>query len=81
MKTAMDAAGRIIVPKALRDELGLTPGLELAMEARDGLLVIEPLPTSVSLSRRGGVLVAKPSKPLPKLTGKDVRNALEGVRR
>jgi AbrB family looped-hinge helix DNA binding protein len=26
METTIDAAGRIVVPKALRDELGLTPG-------------------------------------------------------
>lgn len=26
METTIDAAGRIVVPKQLRDELGLTPG-------------------------------------------------------
>lgn len=26
MQTTIDAAGRIVVPKSLRDELGLTPG-------------------------------------------------------
>ncbi len=81
MRTAIDAAGRIIVPKGLRDELGLTAGVELEIRARDGLLVIEPVPTSVGLSRRKGVLVAKPSKQLPKLSGEAVREVLEGTRR
>ncbi len=38
MKTTIDAAGRIVVPKALRDELGLRPGTELELEAIDGRL-------------------------------------------
>ena len=81
MKTAIDAAGRVIVPKALRDELGLTAGRELEIQARDGVLVIEPLPTPVTLVRRGKRLVAKPKQDLPKLTLDQVRAALEGSRR
>ena len=61
MKTAIDAAGRIIVPKALRDELGLAPGRELSIRASGGALVVEPVPTAVALVRRGKAVVAKPS--------------------
>ena len=43
--TTIDGAGRIVVPKALRDALGLTPGTELEIMAADGLLEISPLPT------------------------------------
>ena len=81
MKTAIDSAGRIIVPKALRDQLGLEPGRDLEIRARDGALVIEPVPTPVALVKRGKGLVAKPNKPLPKLTQEAVRAALEGSRR
>ena len=81
MKTAIDGAGRIIVPKSLRDELGLSPGRELEIQARDGVLVVELLPTTVSLVRRGKALVAKPKEPLPPLTRDEVRAALEGARR
>jgi AbrB family looped-hinge helix DNA binding protein len=81
MKTAIDAAGRVIVPKALRDELGLVPGRELAISARDGVLVLEPLPTPVTLVRRGKKVVAKPAAPLPALTQDEVRAALDGTRR
>jgi AbrB family looped-hinge helix DNA binding protein len=81
MRTTIDAAGRIIVPKALRDELGLSPGRELEVRARDGGLTIDPLPTEVSLVRRGGILVAKPKTRLPRLTQEAVRDALEGTRR
>lgn len=81
MKTAIDAAGRIIIPKSLRDELGLHPGLTLEIRTSDGALLIEPLPTPVSLVRRGKRVVAKPAVRLPKLTQDEVRAALEGSRR
>lgn len=81
MRTAIDAAGRVIVPKALRDELGLSPGVPLEIRSLDGSLLIEPIPTPVTLTRRGKRLVAKPSVRLPKLTREEVRAALEGSRR
>jgi AbrB family looped-hinge helix DNA binding protein len=81
MRTAIDSAGRVVVPKALRDELGLAPGRALDIRARDGVLVIEPVPTPVTLVRRGKRLVAKPRAALPKLSQDQVRAALEGSRR
>jgi AbrB family looped-hinge helix DNA binding protein len=81
MKTAIDAAGRVVVPKVLRDELGFHPGLPLEIHTRDGALVIEPVPTPVKLVRRGKVMVAKPVIRLPTLTQEQVRAALEGLRR
>lgn len=81
MKTAIDAAGRVVVPKALRDEIGLRPGVSLEIYASDGALVIEPTPTPVTLVRRGKRLVAKPAARLPKLTQDEVRGVLEGSRR
>lgn len=40
MRVAIDAAGRIVVPKVLRDELGLTPGDELDVRSVDRHLEI-----------------------------------------
>jgi AbrB family looped-hinge helix DNA binding protein len=81
MKTAIDPAGRVVIPKALRDELGLLPGRELEIRAQDGALVLEPLPTQVKLARRGRRMVAVPAVRLPALTQDAVRAALEGSRR
>jgi AbrB family looped-hinge helix DNA binding protein len=81
MKAPMDAAGRVVVPKAIREELALEAGVELEISVRDGCMVLTPEPTAVSLVRRGKVMVAKAKEPMPKLTEKSVRDALEGTRR
>lgn len=52
MRVTLDAAGRLVVPKPLRDALGLKPGQALEIRAGDGRLEIEIAPTPVRL--RGG---------------------------
>lgn len=81
MRTAIDRAGRIVVPKALRDALGLTPGQPLDITVRDGRLEVEPVPTPMHLERRGKRIVAVPDTEVPPLTADTVRDALERVRR
>jgi AbrB family looped-hinge helix DNA binding protein len=81
MKSTIDAAGRIVVPKPLRQALGLNPGQRLEMRARDGRLEIEIVPTQVTLRKRGKGMVAIPDTELPALTAEQVRDTLERVRR
>ena len=81
MKTTIDAAGRVVVPKALRERLGLSGGRTLEIREREGRLEIEPAPTPMSLVRRGGGRVAVPSRKLPTLTDEIVRDTLEQIRR
>lgn len=82
MRTTIDAAGRIVVPKALRDELGLSPGRELEVAAVDGRLEISVPPTPMHLERSGGRVVAvSDAGPLPQLTAEQVRATLERARR
>lgn len=81
MRTTIDAAGRIVVPKPLRQELGLQAGQELEVSVRDGRIEIEAVPVPMRLVRRKGILVAVPERPLPPLTTDQVRDAIERVRR
>lgn len=55
MRTTIDAAGRVVIPKSLRDDLGFRPGeVELT---RDGAgLRIEPV-TEASLVEEEGLTV------------------------
>jgi AbrB family looped-hinge helix DNA binding protein len=81
MKTTIDSAGRIVVPKALRQALGLRPGQSLEIRATDGRLEIEVAATSMRLQRRGKNIVAVPDTKLPTLTAAEVRETLERIRR
>jgi AbrB family looped-hinge helix DNA binding protein len=81
MRTTIDAAGRIVLPKAIRDQLSLYGGQELEVLARDGKLEIEVPLTPMRLEERDGVTVAVTDVAMPPLTPELVRETLERVRR
>jgi len=81
MITTIDSAGRIVVPKALREALDLKPGQPLEIRAGDGRLEIAIASTPVELKKRGKGVVAVPRAELPKLTAEKVRETLERIRR
>jgi AbrB family looped-hinge helix DNA binding protein len=79
MKTVVDCAGRIVVPKALRQALSLKPGQLLDIRTRDGRLEVEIRPPALQ-RKRDKWLGAVPTT-RRRLTAEQVRNTLEGVRR
>ncbi len=81
MKTTIDQAGRIVVPKPLRDLIGLKAGQEVEVSAVDGRLEIAVSPTPMQLEDRAGIAVAVPGVDLPELTQEMVRETLEQLRR
>jgi AbrB family looped-hinge helix DNA binding protein len=81
MRTTIDPAGRIVIPKPLRDELGLTGRQTLEITASDGRLQIEVPPVPLTLRRRGKSLAAFPDTALPPLSAATVRETLEQLRR
>jgi len=81
VETTIDAAGRIVVPKPLRQALGLKPGQPLEIRAGDGHLEIEIAPTPMRLKKQGKGIVAVPDAKLPTLTAEQVRDTLECARR
>jgi AbrB family looped-hinge helix DNA binding protein len=81
MVTTIDGAGRIVVPKRLREELGFRPGQSLELSAVDGKLEIEHATTPMRLEKRKGRLVAVTDRAMPELTSELVRETLGQVRR
>ncbi len=76
----MDQAGRLVVPKAIREASRLAPGTRLRFRVRDGRIEIEPVPLEVSLERRGSVVVAVPQKGQAVLTAAEVEETTASLR-
>jgi AbrB family looped-hinge helix DNA binding protein len=73
----MDKAGRIRLPKAIRDAAGFQPGMELRVTLRDGRVEIEPEPIEIKIVRKGPFAVAVAMKPVPPLTHEMVQRMID----
>jgi len=81
MKTTIDRAGRLVVPKKIREVGGILPGSKLTIRVADGRIEIEPAPLEVRLVKRGSLTVAVPRKRVPPLTPESVGQTLDRLRR
>lgn len=77
----MDRSGRLVVPKALRDAAGIRPGDPLEIRVRDGILEIEPLPATIELVEKDGILIAVAPEGTPVLEADAVSATLDALRR
>ncbi len=80
MTVTMDRSGRLVVPKPIREEVGLRPGAPLRIRVRDGRIEIEPGYLEVRIVERGGFHVAEPLEPLPPLSRGEVRRLIRDLR-
>lgn len=57
MQLTIDKFGRVVLPKKIRDHLGVHTGLKLSViETRDGVL-LKPVPEASRLRRKQGILI------------------------
>lgn len=79
MRTTIDAAGRLVVPKPLRDELGFAPGTELELDAVDGRLEVSaPSRVRIEEGPHGPRFTAQGAE---QITAAQVRDLMERGRR
>jgi AbrB family looped-hinge helix DNA binding protein len=79
MFATIDAGGRVVVPKEVRERLGLRPGSRIVLREVQGCLEISPATTGVRLVDHEGTLVAVSDSDLPVLTAEQVRDAVEAT--
>jgi bifunctional DNA-binding transcriptional regulator/antitoxin component of YhaV-PrlF toxin-antitoxin module len=79
MRMTLDASGRLMLPKALRDELGFVDGVELELTAVDGRLEVS-IPSRVTVEHGPhGVRFAADTS--DHITAEQVRHIMERGRR
>lgn len=73
----IDKAGRIVLPKAVREELQLTPGGALELEVADDHLVLRPARIKPRMYKKHGIWVLHTGSPMPPDL---VRNTIKRIR-
>ena len=57
MRIGIDKAGRVVLPKAVRDHYGVNPGAVLEVEESDEIIVLRPIHDEPSVGEKNGLLV------------------------
>jgi AbrB family looped-hinge helix DNA binding protein len=81
MKTTIDHAGRLVIPKDIRRESGIKPGMPLEVRWEKGAIAITPAPLAVRLERKGRLLVAVPTKYTSPLSSDAVERTRKTLRK
>lgn len=79
IKTTIDNAGRVVIPKALREQAGLLPGTEIEIQLRNGHIEIEAV-DSIRIEKRGRFFVAVAPQGTPPLQLEAVDEFLNDLR-
>jgi AbrB family looped-hinge helix DNA binding protein len=81
MKVTVDRAGRVVLPKPIREAAGLTSGQEVEVRLVGVVIEIEPIQPLVRVRTRPGRLpVLEVEGEVEPVTDDDVRAALEAQR-
>ena len=83
MRTTIDAAGRLVIPREARREAGLVAGTIVEIRVTEGQVILEPSARPVRLVREGRLTVASAIDGIggPRLTGESVERTRTALRR
>lgn len=81
MRVAIDGVGRLVIPKTLRDELGLRGPADLELTAVDGRLEVTVADVPARVEDRDGFPVIATDEPMAPMSIAEASEAVERVRR
>ena len=76
-KVTLDRAGRVVLPKTLRDEMHLSPGDTLDLTVKGDEVTLRPRRVATPLQKERGVWVFRTGKPL---TADETEETLRNIR-
>ena len=80
MITTIDQAGRVVIPKEIREKAGLTPGTEIDITHDGSVIRIQRAVSAPKLDRVRGRLVARPTARTDNAEEPDIAEIVEAER-
>jgi len=80
VEVTVDSAGRVVLPKGIRDQAGILPGMTLCITVVEGRIEIEPVTREVRIVQRGPLRVAVPAEEGSPLTAEIVEQVRQELR-
>ena len=77
MSATIDSAGRLVIPKALRERAGLTPGTRVDFRFHDGNIEISVAEADVRWETQHGIDFPVPPEDAPDLGVDQIREVIE----
>jgi len=81
MRVAIDGVGRIVIPKPMREELGIAGPTELELTTADGRLELTVPDIASHIEDRDGIAVIVADQPVAAMTVEATLAAIERSRR
>jgi AbrB family looped-hinge helix DNA binding protein len=79
-RVSIDRVGRMVIPKEIRDEAGIEPGMSLVISCREGRIEIEPERRPIRIVKKGRLQIAESVEEAEPLTAATVRKTQARVR-
>ena len=57
--TTIDESGRVLIPKQVREQLGIKTEAQLSLEIKEGRIILQPIPKEAEIYYEQGILVVK----------------------
>lgn len=73
----IDRFGRVVLPKGIRDRLGIVPGTEFEVEETEDAILLKPVSKKAKIINKGGVWVIRTGG--PPITQEEVNETRERI--